>query len=261
MLLAMVQLGAIQETMLLTLHARAANGDGAAQRLVSAIDYDFTVFERHKGLTALFHVLRCGWYDEWTRQFLAECPGGTVVELGAGLTTRADRLDNGAATWVFADLPDATALRRTLLPDTARRRTVTASVLDPAWPSAVAAEGPCLFLAEGLLVYLEPAAVRTVLATVAARFPGSRIALDTYGSWIVARPRGPLRHMAADLVWACDDPQEVQRWGIGLTLRESHRLTRPVRRTLPRRTRLALHAVNALAPAKMIDLRVSLYSA
>ncbi|MFI5909995.1 class I SAM-dependent methyltransferase [Dactylosporangium sp. NPDC051541] len=256
----MVKLGAVQETMLLTLHARATNGDETARRLVGSIDYDFSVFEREQGLTALFHVLRSESYDEWTRQFLAECPHGTVVELGAGLTTRADRLDNGTATWVFLDLPDAAEFRRTLLPDADRRHTVTASVLDPAWPGAITVPGPYLFLAEGLLVYFQPPEVRTVLSTIATSFPGSRIALDTYGAWIVARPRGPLRRMEAAMVWPCDDPREVERWDAGLTLRESRQLTRPVPRTLPRRRRLALHAVNALAPPRMINLRVSLYS-
>lgn len=263
MLLAM-ELGAVQQTMLITLHARATAGDGEARRLVEAIDFDFGIFERHAGLTALFHVLRSDSYDAWTRDFLAECPHGTVVELGAGLSTRADRLDNGTANWLFVDLPDAAALRRSLLPDGERRRTVTGSLLDPDWvPSVAEAPGPYLFLAEGVLVYLSPPDVRAALARVASGFPGCRVALDTYGAWIVARPRGPLQRMAADLVWACEDPREPERWDLGLTLRESHTLTRPawpVRSALPLRTRAALTAVNAFVPRRMVNTRVNLYS-
>ncbi|MER7274122.1 class I SAM-dependent methyltransferase [Dactylosporangium sp. NPDC000244] len=253
----MADLGAIQQTMFITLHARATSGDATARRLVEAIDYDFGIFERHAGLTALFHVLRSSSYDAWTRDFLAECPNGTVVELGAGLTTRADRLDNGTASWVFVDLPDAAGLRRALLPDGPRRRTVAGSVLSADWvPAVLESPGPYLLLAEGVLVYLEPGQVRAALGHLAAGFPGGRVALDTYGSWIVARPRGPLQRMAAGLVWACEDPREPEGWGLGLTLRESYALSRPdrsVRRALPRRTRAALSAINAFVPRRMVN--------
>ena len=258
-----VPLGPVQETMLITLHARAVNGDADARRLVEAVDYDFGPFEKYKGLVALFHVLRSAAYDEWTRQFFAECPQGTVVELGAGLSTRAERLDNGQARWCFVDLPDAVALRNELLPDGDRRVTVAADVRDPSWAGAVAGlPGPYLFLAEGLLVYLDPADVHAVLRGLGQRFPGCRIALDTYGEWIIREPRGPLAGMAARMVWACPEPKELE--DLGLTLRTSWPLTRPesaVRDGLSRRTRATLTFVNAVVPSRVTEMRVNLFSA
>jgi O-methyltransferase involved in polyketide biosynthesis len=35
--------------------------------------------------------------DGWVRRFIAQHPTATVVELGTGLNTRFDRLDNGTA--------------------------------------------------------------------------------------------------------------------------------------------------------------------
>ncbi len=46
-------------------------------------------------------------------------PEGTVLEIGAGLKTRDERLDNGQASWV--DLTDSIALRRRSFTDTACR--------------------------------------------------------------------------------------------------------------------------------------------
>ncbi|WP_432971643.1 hypothetical protein [Dactylosporangium sp. CA-233914] len=69
---------------------------------------------------------------------------GTAVELGARLSTRADRLDNATARWMLAHLPDVSALRPGLLPDSPRRPTVVGSVPQPDWADAVAAPpGPC----------------------------------------------------------------------------------------------------------------------
>jgi hypothetical protein len=76
-------------------------GDRRAQELVDAIDYDFT---RFRGMSLSGSVFRSSIFDGWTARFLREDPAGTVVELGTGLNTRFDRLDNGiqAANTILA---------------------------------------------------------------------------------------------------------------------------------------------------------------
>ncbi|MET7398719.1 class I SAM-dependent methyltransferase [Dactylosporangium sp. NPDC005572] len=256
-------LGPVQETMLITLHARALTGDPDAARLVGELDYDFGAFAAHGRLTTVFHVLRSTVFDRWTAAFLAEHPQGTVVELGAGLSTRDRRLDNGTARWVFVDLPDAAALRARLLPDGERRHTVTGSVTGDAWAGVVdALPGPFLFLAEGVLVYLQPGEARQAVTVVGERFPGARLALDTYGTWVVRRRggrSGPLGATAAALRWACDDPRELETWGAGLRLAETTRLTAVRGTGLPAATRAALRVLDAAVPRRMTNTSVSLY--
>jgi NADPH-dependent ferric siderophore reductase len=73
---------------------------------------------------------------------MADHPAGTVVEVGAGLNTRFERLDNGTIHWVDLDLPDTMDLRRTFFSETDRRRMVAASVADDSWCQTVLAS-PC----------------------------------------------------------------------------------------------------------------------
>jgi O-methyltransferase involved in polyketide biosynthesis len=68
--------------------------------------------------------------------FLSRHPQGTVVEIGAGLNTRFERLDNGAVHWFDLYLPDAVELRRRFLADSDRRKTLACSILDPDWVAA-----------------------------------------------------------------------------------------------------------------------------
>ena len=111
---------------------------------------------------------------------LAAHPAATVVEVGTGLNTRFERVDNGQVHWLDVDLPDTIALRRKFFADTARRRMVAASVLDEDWFPAVAQQpGPYFFVAEGVLVYLPEDQVTGALARIAARFGGALLALDT----------------------------------------------------------------------------------
>jgi O-methyltransferase involved in polyketide biosynthesis len=149
------------------------------------------------------------------------------VELGTGLNTRFERTDNGSVRWIDLDLPDTIELRRRFFTDTDRRRMLTASLLDEDWlPEVEALPGPYFFVADGVLPYLTEDEVTGVLARLAARFPGSKLAFDSY-------PRRVLEYehkMAAkrDIAywkWSCDDPRTLERYG--LRLLESTVVTRP----------------------------------
>ncbi|MFF3249833.1 class I SAM-dependent methyltransferase [Actinacidiphila glaucinigra] len=140
-----VELGRVQETLLIPLRARAAETrrrrpltrDPRSVEVADALDRDLT---RVGGrLRLLGPVFRGVVLDEWVREFLEEHPSGTVVEIGVGLNTRYERLDNGAVTWVEIDLPDVIALRRELFAEHDRRRMVAGSATEPDWAAAVAA--------------------------------------------------------------------------------------------------------------------------
>jgi O-methyltransferase involved in polyketide biosynthesis len=236
------QLGAVQQTLFIPLAARARETrrkrpvlhDPRAAELIASIDVDAAKYER--GFGGWVMVLRTAIYDFWVRQFLAEHPAGTVVELGTGLNTRFDRVDNGQVHWIDLDLPDAIALRGRFFTDTSRRRMVPASVLSDEWLGTVAdSPGPYFFVTEGVLVYLPEQDVTATLARLAARFPGARLALDTYPQRLLQQQHKlSQRRGIAPWQWSCDDPRALQR--LGLRLDESATVTRPprgMRRELP----------------------------
>jgi O-methyltransferase involved in polyketide biosynthesis len=237
-----VQLGAVQETLFIPLAARARETrrkrpvlhDPKAAELIASIDVDTAKYER--GFGGWMTVLRTAIFDFWVRQFLAEHPAGTVIELGTGLNTRFDRVDNGQVHWIDLDLPDVIELRGRFFTDTSRHRMVASSVLSGEWLPAVAdSPGPYFFVSEGVLVYLPEQEVTQTLARIAARFPGARVALDTYPQWMYQRQHQlAARRGIARWQWPCDDPRSLQR--LGLRLDETATVTRPpraVRRELP----------------------------
>lgn len=266
-----VQLGDVQETLLATLYARAVETgkkrgllrDETAARMVARIDYDFTRFGRSPML--LGSVLRTLILDEWVREFLDANPGGTVVEIGAGLNTRFERLDNGRVHWVDLDLPDAMALRRRFFTECDRRKLVGASVLEEDWPDAVRAlPGPYFFVAEGVLLYFPPAQVRLALAGLARHFPGAGLAFDTAGRWLVDNQDAPVfeKNVTASFRWSCDDPTVIGEWGLGLRHRDSRtllQLPKRLARSLPPQTRATLGVVRAALRSRARGYQVSLF--
>ena len=244
------KLGAIQETLFIPLAARAreterrrpALRDPKAVQMMRSIDFDHATYAR--GWGGFVTVLRTLILDWWVRQFLAEHPSGTVVELGTGLNTRFERTDNGAVNWIDLDLPDTIELRRRFFADIERRQMVAASLLDEDWMAAVDQhEGPYFFVADGVLAYLEEGDVARVLARIAERFPGAMLAFDTYSrrTFDMQHKEAARKGMSALWAWACDDPRSLER--LGLRLIESATLTRPpagLRNRLPARYRYLL---------------------
>jgi len=249
-----VQLGAVQETLFIPLAARARESsrrrpvlrDPKAGELVRSIAYDTAKYGRGAG--GAITVLRTAIFDSWVRAFLARHPAGTVVEIGTGLNTRFERVDNGQVHWIDLDLPDTIELRGKFFADTGRRRMVAGSVLDEQWLDVAAQlPGPYFFVAEGVLVYLPEEQVTTALAGLAARFAGAMVALDTYPKSTYDRQHqlAARRDIPARWAWACDNPYSLER--LGLRVVESATVTRPpaaLRRQLPARYRYFLPLAN-----------------
>ncbi|WP_327238248.1 class I SAM-dependent methyltransferase [Streptomyces sp. NBC_01317] len=191
-----VALSAVPETLLWNLYHRsfaarqpvAAFEDPHAVTLVDSIDYPFEeTFGPPSPFLAQGQALRVLTFDSVVRDFLAEHPDGTVVALGEGLETQFWRVDNGRVHWLSVDLPETVAVRRDLLPDGERRRTLACSALDPAWMNEVDTSRGVLVTAQGLLMYLRPAEVRELIARCAERFPGGALVFDAVPRWFSTR--------------------------------------------------------------------------
>ena len=174
-----VELGPVQETLLIPLLARARETekprgllhDPRALEIVRLLDYDFAKWEGGRSLAGA--MLRARMFDRYVEGFLQSYPHGTVVELGCGLDTRFERLDNGKVRWFDLDLPDVIALRRRFFDDTPRRSMIAASLLDCAWMEQVEdAGGPWMFVAEAVLIYFDALDAQCAFSSLAGRFPG-----------------------------------------------------------------------------------------
>jgi O-methyltransferase involved in polyketide biosynthesis len=267
-----VQLGQVQESLLVPLYGRALDSlgkhpilnDPKAVEMVQSIDWDFQRFNQRRRILGC--TLRTAMYDEWVKDFLGRHPQGTVVEIGAGLNTRFERLDNGALHWFDLDLPDTVELRRRFFTDSARRVTLAASVLDPGWMAAVReSPGPYCFVAEAVFVYLTEPQVKAALAQIAANFPSLTIAFDTGTRKAIEHENKDhaRRNLGARFAWACEDPKEIERWNIGLRLVESRPMIDvpdSLRSRLSLPTRAAFRVLAKLFPKIANAYRLNLFA-
>ncbi len=216
--------GGMPETMLITLWAKAEettreNGlfrDSKAIEIVRQIDYDFSVFQpcwkSQLGVAVRSMIL-----DGETKRFIDAHPDGAVVNLGAGLDTRMERLGAEAIDWYDLDLPEGIARRRQFFRETERRRFIARSVFDFSWMDEIgAAKKTPLFIAEGLLMYFPEEQVRSLFVELARRFPKGEMLFETTAPFVVGKARwhDSLSKVGKGLefLWGPDNPESVADW-------------------------------------------------
>lgn len=193
-----VKISDISSTMLLTLYCRAMESqsrdpvihDPEAVRITTALNSllarssdrmykDLGEGKLNRKLM-LFISLRARRFDDYARAFLVSNPGGTIINLGCGLDTRFWRIDNGVMSFYDLDLPEVIELKRKLCKETERYHMIASSVLNYEWISLLKSQvnGPVLFLAEGLFMYLEKNDVRELVLKLQSGFPGSELVCE-----------------------------------------------------------------------------------
>lgn len=165
-------------------------------------------------------VMRVRQFDTFARAFLAKNPGGLVVDIGCGLDTRFNRLDDGQMAWLGVDLPEVIELRRKWLPIAERCTTIPKSMLDLTWLDEVThIHKPVIFLAEGVFPYFSAAEVRPLATALAARFPGGELVFNAASLFISRhhnRTSSVLKRSGTRIRWDAKNPQELETWGLHL---------------------------------------------
>ncbi len=218
------QLGTVQQTMLIPLWARATEHqqrrpiirDPKAKEIVGSLKYDFESFRRFPR-TMLGCCIRSNVFDGWIREFLAQASEAAVIEIGAGMDTTFDRMDDGRVTWYEIDFPDILQLRSKFFKETSRRRFFAESVLDGEWVDQVRSAGhqSFLFQAAGVLMYWPEEEVRRLFSMLADQFPGALILFDACSRWSqrnAPRWEAALQETNAEFRWGIDDPRSVHDW-------------------------------------------------
>lgn len=167
----------------------------------------------------LFSVMRMRQFDTYARAFLARHPGGLVVDIGCGLDTRFERLDDGQMHWLGLDLPEVINLRQQWLPNAGRCQTIARSMFDLDWLDEVERiNKPVIFLAEGVFPYFSTREVKPMLLAMARRFPAGELVFDAMSPFVIwlHKSSSILKRSGAHARWDAKNPAELEAWGLCL---------------------------------------------
>jgi O-methyltransferase involved in polyketide biosynthesis len=221
-----VNLGNVQKTMLLPLWGRAVETrkkhpllvDETAVKVMEMIDYDFsTIIRGISPLSQYAWIMRSRSTDRIIKMFLKDHPAGTIVNIGCGLDTTFERVDNGLLRWYDLDMPDSINLRRHFIQESSRRTFIESSFLEQSWLKQIDVKDGVLFIAAGVLYYFDESDVKTFFSRLADSFPGCEIAFDASSEFGIKMAnklvikRGGLDERSY-LVWGLEHAEDIETW-------------------------------------------------
>jgi len=221
-----INLGNVQKTLFLPLWGRAVETrkknpllmDETAVRIIEQVDYDFSPMAQNlDALTQIAWIRRSLICDQVIRSFLSKYPQGTIVNIGCGLDTTFERIDNGKLRWYDLDFPDVIALRSLFICENERRRFIASSFLERQWLGKVEITGNVLFIAAGVFYYFKEEEIKGFIIDLIDAFPQSELLFDicsTMGMKVANKK--VVESSGLDersyLTWGVDHKRDIVAW-------------------------------------------------
>ena len=265
-----IDLGNVQVTLLLPLWGRAMETqkrnpsltDKTAYEIINKIDYDFTTISnnihavtQHEWIARSIHI------DRTINEFLMKFPKATIVNIGCGLDTTLDRIDNGELFWYDLDLPDVIELRRKFVLEGDRRKFISCFFLDDRWFSEVHIEDNVLFMAAGVLYYFDENQLKEIFNKISSSFTGSEFVFDAASSFGVKTANEKViassgLDQRSYLKWGLDTASEISKWNNNIEVIKEYPMFRKMSKGLKLKNKIVAIISDHYKIMYMVHLRI-----
>lgn len=266
-----IKLGSVQETMLLPLWGRAVETqkpkpllvDSKAVSIINTIPYDFkTISDNINKLSSASWIARSIFFDQKISGFTALHPDATIVNVGCGLDTTFERIDNGRIRWVDLDLPDAIELRRKYFEESDRIRFISKSVFDTSWYTQIENRDNIMLLIAGVIYYFDEEEIKRLFNDFHDNLPGAEIIFD-YASKTGIKAsnklvieRGGMKE-SAYLKWGIDDIFEMEKWTDYITVISNMPMYKEYKKNFPVIKRIGMTFADKMKIMSLAHIRVN----
>ena len=228
----------VPETMLIPLWAKATEinykdpiiRDNKAVEIFSKIDYDFSKFKK-SWLSQIGVVIRTKLLDNAVKDFLNRNHNSIIINIGAGLDTRFERLkDNRIEKWYDIDLPQSINIRKKFFKEGEKTSFISKSVFDFTWMDEIQqTKLPVLIIAEGILMYFSEDMLTSLFNKLIEKFENFEILFDVISEYIVKHSDrhdsiNRLESSKAESIkfqWGINNPKEIEKWNSKIKFKNS----------------------------------------
>lgn len=189
-------------TMLIPLWARAVEQihkdpiivDGKSVETMSLLGYGLDYLDMQKQrMSQIGCCLRGKWIDDEVKKFIDENDIVQVIQLGAGLDARYQRIGDNERIkyWYDLDLPDAMAVRKKVIPAESEKNIyLEMSLFDEGWMRLLSSNNlPTLIIAEGVFMYFDDTQLKGLFSSIRKYFPQTKFLIDSVPLYAVGKAR------------------------------------------------------------------------
>ena len=173
-----VDIGTARKSLFLPVIARALESeksqpaliDKRAQEIVRKADFDLSSLS--SSITEFNRITWIGQslcFDRLIRDFIRRYPDAPIVNIGCGLDTTYERLNDRSVIWYDLDLPDVISLRKQFIKETENRKFIAGSFLDNDWHKQFNCPEHILLIVGGVYYY-EQKIIRTFFLSTLAGY-------------------------------------------------------------------------------------------
>ncbi len=265
-----IKLGSVQETLLLPLWGRALETqkkqpkliDQKAVEIINSVGYDFTTIAKNiNKLSLASWISRSIYFDNKIRNFIQLYNNATVVNIGCGLDTTFDRIDNGKIQWLDIDLPDVIELRKNYIDETPRRKFIADSIFNQDWYDAIKNKDHVMFMIAGVLYYFDESEIKKVFYNFINKVPGVEVVFDysSVNGIKIANKKvidnGGM-NKAAYLKWGIQNIHDLEKWGNNIKVLDDLRMFGKYKKQFPFYKRIGMNISDMIRVMSLAHVRV-----
>jgi len=265
-----INLKGVQETLLMPLWGRAYETkkdnplliDKEAVRIIERIDYDFDrIAQKTNPLSRLSWISRSIYFDKKILDFLSSNPDGSIINIGCGLDTTYERVNNGTANWYELDFPEVIVIRKKVLEETENRKFLPYSVFDEHWYDKIINKENVLIMMAGVVYYFEEEQVKALLKMFSVKFKDTIIICD-YSSvkGIEIANKKVIENSGMDknayLKWGINNIKNIEKWQQGIKVQENIKMFYEMKKKYPFGKRLGMLISDFLAIMSLTTIRI-----
>lgn len=264
-----IKTGNVQETLLLPLWGRATETrksnprlvDKKAVEIIDKLDYDFsTITNNISDLSIAGWVARSLHIDRTVSQFIEKYPGATIINLGCGMDTTFDRIDNGKIMFYELDFPEVIELRKSFYQDTERHKSIASSFLEKKWYDEIKDPKGLLCIAGGVLYYSEEEQIKDFFISMADHFGQCDFYFDSLSPLgIKIGNKQVLKKGGVDIAlagWGLKRIKSLEEWDDRITVVDATPMYKGMKKGIPLSQKLGLTIPDLLGVCHMVYVRI-----
>ncbi len=159
--------------------------------------------------------IRTAIIDDITKTFIEDHDNPVIVEIGGGLSSRPYRVGLESAQWIIVDLPPAINIRHKIDSQNDNLMFISETATSINWFNRLPEtdKKDYLFIAEGVLMFIEKKDVQDIIDHLRAYFTGATFVFDTPRESYVEREQDNFTKLNAEIQFYMDE-HDFKGYGI-----------------------------------------------